>query len=47
MRRFNLPKIELKQYDGAIKNCLPFWNQFLKIHEDECIADCDEIEYFI
>uniref|UniRef100_V5GNX0 Uncharacterized protein n=1 Tax=Anoplophora glabripennis TaxID=217634 RepID=V5GNX0_ANOGL len=46
-RKFRLPKIEFKRYDGNIKRCLPFWAQFKKIHEDSDIDECDKIEYLI
>ena len=35
MRNFELPKIELKKFDGELKNWLQFWSQYKKIHDDE------------
>ncbi|KAJ8909413.1 hypothetical protein NQ315_017032 [Exocentrus adspersus] len=46
-RKFKLPKIEFKCYDGDVKGWLSFWAQFRKIHEDEDIDDNDKIEYLI
>nr|CAI5859326.1 unnamed protein product [Callosobruchus analis] len=45
MRKFKLPRIEFKQYDGDIKGWLAFWAQFKKVHEDSSIECCDKIEY--
>ncbi|XP_071041974.1 uncharacterized protein [Parasteatoda tepidariorum] len=42
-RKFKLPRLELKKFDGEIKDCLPFWGQFRKIDED---ADIDETDKF-
>ncbi|KAJ8963176.1 hypothetical protein NQ318_018641 [Aromia moschata] len=46
-RKFKLPPLEFKHYDGSIKDWLAFWSQFKKIHEDESIDDHDKIEYLI
>ena len=46
-RKFKLPNIEFKHYDGNIKDWLPFWAQFKKIHEDREIDDNDKIEYLV
>lgn len=45
MRKFKLPRIEFKHYDGSIKDWLIFWAQFKKIHEDSSIDNGDKIEY--
>nr|CAI5866089.1 unnamed protein product [Callosobruchus analis] len=45
MRKFKLPRIESKQYDGDIKGWLAFWSQFKKVHEGSSIECCDKIEY--
>ena len=42
-RKFKLPRIEFKLYDGHIKCWFPFWSQFQKIHDD--IDEGDKIEY--
>uniref|UniRef100_A0A1Y1MG61 CCHC-type domain-containing protein n=2 Tax=Photinus pyralis TaxID=7054 RepID=A0A1Y1MG61_PHOPY len=42
-----LPKIELKKFDGSIRDWLPFWSQFEKIHTDETIALEDKFQYLI
>ncbi|XP_050516071.1 uncharacterized protein LOC114341344 [Diabrotica virgifera virgifera] len=46
-RRFKLPSIQFKRYDGNIKGWLPFWSQFKNIHDDSFIDKCDKIEYLI
>lgn len=44
-RQFKLPSIQFKKISGDIRNWLPFWNQFRKIHEDPNISTTDKIEY--
>lgn len=44
-RRFELPRIEFKHYDGSIRDWLAFWGQFSKIHDDPSIDNSDKIEY--
>ncbi|KAJ8958669.1 hypothetical protein NQ318_016394 [Aromia moschata] len=46
-RKFKLPHIEFKPYDGSIKGWLAFWAQFRKIHEDVSIDDNGKIEYLL
>lgn len=46
-RKFKLPQIQFKHYDGSIKDWLSFWAQFKKIHEDAFIDKADKIEYLI
>ncbi|KAJ8970956.1 hypothetical protein NQ317_000642 [Molorchus minor] len=46
-RKFKLPRIEFKHYDGNIRDWLAFWAQFKKIDEDACIDNSDKIEYLI
>ncbi|GFU30808.1 uncharacterized protein TNCV_2356671 [Trichonephila clavipes] len=41
-RKFKLPKIELKKFDGNAKEYLTFWSQFKKIHEDESLSNEDK-----
>ncbi|GBN01199.1 hypothetical protein AVEN_82041-1 [Araneus ventricosus] len=46
-RKFKLPKIELKKFDGDAKNYLSFWSQFRKIHEDSSIPNEDKFQYLL
>ncbi|GBM66298.1 hypothetical protein AVEN_242469-1 [Araneus ventricosus] len=46
-RKFKLPKIELKKFDGDAKNYLTFWSQFRKIHEDSSISNEDKFQYLL
>ncbi|XP_025829672.1 uncharacterized protein LOC112904264, partial [Agrilus planipennis] len=46
-RKFKLPTIELKKFGGDIKDWLPFWAQFRKVHEDSEIDASDKISYLI
>ncbi|GBM52642.1 hypothetical protein AVEN_43855-1 [Araneus ventricosus] len=46
-RKFKLPKIELKKFDGDAKNYLTFWSQFRKIHEDSSIPNEDKFQYLL
>ncbi|GBO40560.1 hypothetical protein AVEN_251017-1 [Araneus ventricosus] len=46
-RKFKLPKIELKKFDGDAKNYLTFWRQFRKIHEDSSIPNEDKFQYLL
>ncbi|KAF2900797.1 hypothetical protein ILUMI_05397 [Ignelater luminosus] len=46
-RKFNLPVIEFKQFDGDVRHWLSFWAQFKKIHEDLDIDLNDKISYLI
>ncbi|GBN28278.1 hypothetical protein AVEN_260536-1 [Araneus ventricosus] len=41
-RKFKLPKIELKKFNGDAKDYLTFWSQFRKIHEDSSIPNEDK-----
>ncbi|XP_066907403.1 uncharacterized protein [Halyomorpha halys] len=42
-----LPKIELKKFNGEIKEWLGFWGQFSRIHEDPQIKPEDKFQYLI
>lgn len=42
-RRFKLPKVELKKFNGEIKEWLCFQGQFKKVHEN--IAPVDKFIY--
>ena len=46
-RSFKLPKIELKTFDGNLKEWLGFWSQFTKIDEDETLHDTDKFQYLV
>ncbi|GBN25049.1 hypothetical protein AVEN_206250-1 [Araneus ventricosus] len=46
-RKFKLPKIELKKFDGDSKDYLTFWSQFRKIHEDASIPIEDKFQYLL
>lgn len=47
IRTLKLPKIELNKFGGDIKDWLPFWNTFKKIHDDEALSREDEFHYLI
>ncbi|KAF2897931.1 hypothetical protein ILUMI_08246, partial [Ignelater luminosus] len=46
-RKFKLPVIEFKQFDGDVRHWLSFWAQFKKIHEDLDIDLNGKISYLI
>ncbi|GFW85164.1 DUF1758 domain-containing protein [Trichonephila clavipes] len=46
-RKFKLPKIELKKFNGDPKEFLAFWSQFKKIHDDSSIAEEDKMQYLL
>lgn len=46
-RKFKLPVLEFKKFDGTIKDWLPFWSQFEKIHDDPDLDLSDKVEYLI
>lgn len=46
-RKFRLPKIELKKFDGNVKNWIGFGGQFRKIHEDKEIDLEDKFQYLL
>uniref|UniRef100_A0A146LII4 DUF5641 domain-containing protein n=1 Tax=Lygus hesperus TaxID=30085 RepID=A0A146LII4_LYGHE len=41
-RKLKLPKIELRKFSGDLKDWLPFWSQFKRIHEDETLDSDDK-----
>ncbi|XP_011858695.1 PREDICTED: uncharacterized protein LOC105556222 [Vollenhovia emeryi] len=45
--QIKLPKIELKKYDGDIKEWLRFWSQFKKIHENAAMDKGTKFEYLL
>jgi hypothetical protein len=44
-RKFCLPKLELKKFDGDVKNWLGFWGQIKKINDDSKLDDKDKFQY--
>ncbi|KAI5742796.1 hypothetical protein M8J77_011428 [Diaphorina citri] len=42
-RKYKLPTLKLKQFNGELQDWLPFWSQFDKIHSD---PNLDEIDKF-
>ncbi|GBM66776.1 hypothetical protein AVEN_74321-1 [Araneus ventricosus] len=46
-RKFKLPKIELKKFDGNAKDYLAFWRKFRKIYEDSSIPKEDKFQYLL
>ncbi|KAJ8985568.1 hypothetical protein NQ317_011530 [Molorchus minor] len=47
VKKFKLPHIEFKKFGGDLKDWLPFWSQFMRIDEDDCIANEDKFQYLI
>ncbi|XP_035226364.1 uncharacterized protein LOC118198720 [Stegodyphus dumicola] len=46
-RTFKLPKLELRKFEGEIKEWLFFWSQFEKIDKDTTISDSDKFQYLL
>ncbi|GBO11766.1 hypothetical protein AVEN_19164-1 [Araneus ventricosus] len=46
-RKYRLPKLELKKFNGDIKSFLGLWSQFSRIHEDEEMLSEDKFQYLI
>ncbi|XP_017887472.1 uncharacterized protein LOC108629359, partial [Ceratina calcarata] len=46
-KSLKLPRIELPKFQGTIKEWLPFWSQFKKIHEDAALSKEDKFQYLI
>ncbi|XP_054713062.1 uncharacterized protein LOC129222571 [Uloborus diversus] len=46
-RKFKLPKLEFRKFGDDIKEWLPFWSQFQKIHDDCDISEDDKFQYLI
>src|SRR6185369_16275674 len=42
---FKLPKVELKKFNGELKEWLTFWSQFEKIHLDDDLHTTDKFQY--
>ncbi|XP_054278588.1 uncharacterized protein LOC128997031 [Macrosteles quadrilineatus] len=43
----SLPKLQLNQFDGDVKNWIRFWGQFKKDHEDPDLEPEDKFQYLI
>ncbi|GFV73924.1 integrase catalytic domain-containing protein [Trichonephila clavipes] len=46
-KKFNLPKLEFRQFSGDIKDWLQFWSQFLYIHDDDEIVPENKFQYLV
>ena len=46
-RTYKLPKIEIKKFNGELKEWLGFWSQFEKIHSDEELHNSDKFQYLV
>ncbi|XP_050508060.1 uncharacterized protein LOC126885522 [Diabrotica virgifera virgifera] len=47
VKNLHLPKLEIKKYDGNVKNWINFWGQFRKIDEDADLPNEDKFQYLI
>ncbi|GFT21368.1 integrase catalytic domain-containing protein [Trichonephila clavipes] len=46
-KKFNLPKLEFRQFSGDIKDWLQFWSQFQHIHDDDEIVPENKFKYLV
>lgn len=46
-RNFKLPKIQMKTFNGDLKEWLGFWSQFQKIHDDKNLHASDKFQYLM
>ncbi|CAH2095423.1 unnamed protein product [Euphydryas editha] len=46
-KNMRLPKLELRKFDGNIRNWLHFWGQFRKIDEDTSLDNYDKFQYLL
>jgi len=46
-KTYKLPKIEIRKFDGDLKEWLGFWAQFQKIHNDSELHDSDKFQYLV
>jgi hypothetical protein len=46
-KTYKLPKIEIRKFDGDLRNWIGFWAQFEKIHDDPDIHDVDKFQYLV
>jgi hypothetical protein len=42
-----LPKIEIRKFDGNLREWLGFWSQFQKIHDDTALHASDKFQYLV
>lgn len=47
VKTYKLPKIEIRKFDGDLKEWLGFWSQFQKIHDDSKLHDSDKFQYLV
>lgn len=47
MKTYKLPKIEIRKFEGDLKDWIGFWSQIQKIHEDSALNDSDTFQYLI
>ncbi|UYV64985.1 hypothetical protein LAZ67_3002655 [Cordylochernes scorpioides] len=40
-----LPKLELLKFSGTLKEWLPWWGQFERIHKDDSLSEVDKFHY--
>ncbi|UYV72973.1 hypothetical protein LAZ67_10001348, partial [Cordylochernes scorpioides] len=40
-----LPKLELLKFSGTLREWLPWWGQFERIHKDDTLSDVDKFHY--
>ncbi|GFS89841.1 uncharacterized protein TNCV_4839341 [Trichonephila clavipes] len=46
-KKFNLPKLEFRQFSGNIKDWLQFWSPFQHIHDDDEIVLENKFQYHV
>ncbi|XP_076290995.1 uncharacterized protein LOC143214167 [Lasioglossum baleicum] len=46
-KSLKLPRIELRKFDGCVREWLPFWSVFRKIHDDKAIVNEDKFQYLL
>lgn len=46
-RKISLPKLQFRQFDGDLKEWLPFWSQFEQIDKDNDIPPENKFQYLI
>lgn len=44
---YKLPLLKLKEFEGELKNCLPFWSQFSEIDYGSSISRSDKFQHLI
>ena len=46
-KTYKLRKIEIRKFNGDLREWLGFWTQFEKIHEDSTLHDSDKFQYLV